>query len=275
MPRLLLNKECRELHYSPEELKDYNYATRYVRLALDMGKQMLYDGSEVERVEDTLRRICLAFGATSAEVFAMTSVVIITVSGEGYKGITEIERIVELGRNLGRLTMLNNLSRDICDKHLTIEEAEERMLQIKKTVFFGVAPMMLFYALLSAAFTIFFGGCWLDGVAAAIIGAVIAPIENLMVRLKINRFLRIGLCSFVCGSMSVGLVSCHLGKSVDLIDIGNIMIFIPGVIFTTAIQEIFSDNMTSGFAKVVETGLITFVIATGFVVANLWWSGQL
>lgn len=275
MPFIVQTNECRELHYSPEELKDYNYATRYVHLALDIGKQMLYDGSEVERVEDTLKRICLAFGAKSAEVFAMTSVVIITVSGENYKGITEIERITELGRNLGRLTMLNNLSRDICNKHLTIEEAEARMEQIRNTRWFGVGVMMLAYALLSAAFTIFFGGCPMDGVAAAIIGVIIAPVENAMVRLKLNRFLRIGLCSFICGSISVGLVASNIGESVDLIDIGNIMIFIPGVIFTTAIQEIFSDNMTSGFAKIVETGLITFVIATGFVVANMWWSGKL
>ena len=42
-------------------------------LALDIGEGMLKNGAEVSRVEDTIERICKAYGAVHVEVFSIIS----------------------------------------------------------------------------------------------------------------------------------------------------------------------------------------------------------
>ena len=44
-------------------------------LALDVGEGMLKNGAEVARVEDTIERICHAYGAVHVEVFSIISMI--------------------------------------------------------------------------------------------------------------------------------------------------------------------------------------------------------
>ena len=246
-----------------------NAAKKYLRLAIRIGAEMLAAGAEIERVEDTIYRMCLAFGATKAQVFAMTTVIIVSIDGENYSGITELQRVHEVNRNLELLCALNNLSRDFCTHEIPINEWEEKLRAVEATPTMGTLPMMLWYAMVSAAFTIFFGGSYTDGAAGFVIGLLLAPFEAILCRLKMNRFLRIVVCCFVAGMLAHRFVQQGLGESTALINIGNIMIYIPGVIFTTAVQETFADNMVSATTRLIETVVISVLIATGFVVADI------
>ena len=57
-------------------------AEQYLYYAMTIGEQLLCCGAEVGRVEDTIRRICLAYGATRADVFSITSSIVTTIYGE-------------------------------------------------------------------------------------------------------------------------------------------------------------------------------------------------
>ena len=56
-------------------------AEQYLYYAMTIGEQLLCCGAEVGRVEDTIRRICLAYGATRADVFSITSSIVTTIYG--------------------------------------------------------------------------------------------------------------------------------------------------------------------------------------------------
>ena len=51
--------------------------------ALDIGEQMVICGAEISRVEDTIERICRAYGAERIDVFSITSCIIATLKMEG------------------------------------------------------------------------------------------------------------------------------------------------------------------------------------------------
>ena len=57
---------------------------------LDIGQAMLQSGAEVSRVEDSLRRICLAYGAERADVFTITSNIMVTMYSRQYGALTQI-----------------------------------------------------------------------------------------------------------------------------------------------------------------------------------------
>ena len=54
-------------------------AETVLRLALDVGEGMLKNGGEVSRVENTIERICRAWGAEHVEVFSIVSMINATV----------------------------------------------------------------------------------------------------------------------------------------------------------------------------------------------------
>lgn len=239
-----------------------------LEIALDIGVRMLEAGAEINRTEESISRICIAFGMTKVEVYVVNYLIIVTASDEENFGMTESRRVRECDRNLTKLSALNELSRNICGGTIGVDEIGRKMEEIDKMEGSSLIQQMLIYALVSSSFTIFFGGDVLDAVVSGIIGILVAPIDRLLSALQMNRFIRLGFCSFFCGIVAALSLKIGLQVSVSEIGIGNIMIFIPGVIFTYAIQEILANNTMSGFSKMIEAIVISMVIAAGFVVAS-------
>lgn len=240
-----------------------------LQTALNIGAQMLSSGAEISRVEDSIVRMCRAFGAETVECFAITYVIVVTISGENLTELTEIRRINTFDRNMYKLTELNALSREICETQMNPEQASQRLREIENRKSYSLSGKMFIFALISLSFTLFFGGSLKDMAVSALIGVLIAPVENVLSRSAMNRFVQVFLCSVVAGLLSIVMAGIWRGVSSELVSIGNIMIFIPGVIFTCAVQEIFSNNMLSGLTRLAEAVIISLVIATGFVLANV------
>lgn len=245
------------------------YAKAVLQVVLEIAAGMLSAGAEIERVEDSVERMCRSFGVKKTEVFAVTYMISVTISGDGYHGITQMKRVKTLDRNMERLSELNTLSRQICEEGMSIQKADAIYRKIVKKRSYGIPRRMFIYALISAAFSIFFGGSIYDCVLAGFVGAFVAPFDVLLGSLELNRFFHIFLCSVYCGILAN--IGGYLWESItpELVSIGNIMIFIPGVIFTCALQELFAGNMLSGMTRFAEAMMISFVIATGFALVNV------
>ena len=115
-----------------QEKEGPSAASDAVRLALDIGEQILLSGGEVGRVEDTVTRLCISYGAVRTDVFAITSVVFVTAVWENGEIVTQSRRIKNAGKCMRRLEDLNSLSRKICSEKLSLEDAEEAFAEIRK-----------------------------------------------------------------------------------------------------------------------------------------------
>jgi uncharacterized membrane protein YjjP (DUF1212 family) len=243
-------------------------AGQYLGIALDIGAAMLRSGAEINRAEESVYRICKALGATKVEVYAVNYLIMLTASGEGYSGVTESRRVWRHDRNLTKLTELNELSRNICDGKLAYQEIQARLEEMEEMKEWNLVQLMLIYALISGSFTIFFGGDGVDMLVSAAIGVLVAPVDRLLSVLRLNNFVRVGLCALFCGLIAMVVYTLGMDVSTDMIGIGNIMIFIPGVLFTIAMQEILANNMLSGISKIVESIVLSLVIAAGFAIVT-------
>ena len=61
---------------------------------LDIGCRLLESGAEVRRVEDTMERLCLAYGAHDVDVFSIVVLAGVTVEGPNEKAAAD--KIAEL-----------------------------------------------------------------------------------------------------------------------------------------------------------------------------------
>ena len=91
-------------------------AEQYLFYAMTIGEMLLTSGAEVGRVEDTIRRICIAYGAERVDVFSITSSIVTTMYGEDFGICTQTRRVAGMSNDLNKLDELNCLSRKICEE---------------------------------------------------------------------------------------------------------------------------------------------------------------
>ncbi len=242
-------------------------AENRLTLALDIGERMLRCGAEIGRVEDTLRRICAAFGAERVDVFTITSAIVVTAMVPGVGAVTQTRRVRDTRSDFCRLDRLNALSRRICETGMSDPDIRTELEGIDAAPTYPLAAQLGFYALISAAFSLFFGGSWQDAAAAAVIGVLLRLVQGVFRRLGTNPFLESVLCSFA-GGLAAG-AAARLGPAfhADRIAIGNIMLLIPGIALTNAIRDMFAGDLISGLLRFAEALLLAVTVALGFVLA--------
>lgn len=243
-------------------------AEQYLFCAMDIGEQLLISGAEVGRVEDTICRICKAYGAERVDVFSITSSIVTTMYGKDFGVCTQTRRVLEMKTDLHRLDRLNQLSRKICQEHLEPEAIQKELSAILQGPVYSFPLQLFVYALISGSFCVFFGGNGKDMIASAFIGILLKCLEAFLKRGSLNSLLNTFLCSLAGGFLANLAVLCGFGSHADLISIGNIMLLIPGIILTNSLRDMFSGDIITGLIRFIESILQAIIIALGFAAAN-------
>lgn len=247
-----------------QEAFSVGYVKRCLYLAMSIGEEMLIAGAEVHRVEDSISRICYAYGMERVDVFTITASIIVTVYGPGFGSVTQTRRIKEQSYHLKKLEDLNNLSRMLCENRLTLEEARKAFETCCRQKKPSLREQLAAYASVSGCFTLFFGGNLLDALASLIIGILLKMSEMILERLEMNRILFNFLRAAVGGLLAELFIGIGLGMHFDKITIGNIMLLIPGVAMTNALRDMFGGEMLTGLLRFVEAMILAITIACGF-----------
>lgn len=241
---------------------------KVLHCAMSIGELLLTSGAEVGRVEDTIRRICTAYGATRVDVFSITSSIVTTMFGTGFESCTQTRRVPSMKNDFSKLDELNQLSRWICANRPEPEEIMRQVERIRRLRTYNFWQQLLIYALASGAFTVFFGGNLKDMLSSSVIGVLLKCLEAFVLKTSVNSLLTALLCSSAGGFLANLAVSLNLGAHVDLISIGNIMLFIPGVMFTNSLRDLFSGDTITGLIRCAESLLLAVIVALGFTFAG-------
>lgn len=250
-------------------LEDRGELRKLVSGALDLGEELLISGAEVARVEDTIRRVCLAYGAESADVFTITSTVIVTVDFGERGSITQTRRISGTKFNLTSLEALNDLSRRACSSRMGPVQLQNELKQISKLPKYSYGQTCGIWAVIAASFSIFFGGNGYDAFLSGCIAAVLFFAQSFLTKLRMNSYFSTVLCSLLGGflsNMAFEIYHGHIEIHPSMINIGIIMLLIPGIALTTAIRDMFSGDTISGLLRFIEALVLSVAIAWGFAV---------
>lgn len=240
--------------------------------ALDVGKSMIKCGAEMNRVEETIVRICHAYGMKHTEVFSIVSLISVTTQDEDENIYTQSRRVHSHSVNMGRLEKLNALSREICAEPLAIDEAKEKLEQIctENKLFHWTAMAGAMMA--AGAFAMFFGGTFLDALASMPIAVLIYLMNTFIKTRGINKLFYTFLCSLLSGALAILFVKIGFGNNASAIMIGDIMLIIPGVLLINSVRELLCGDLMSGLLRLVESIIVALVIACGFAVPILFFA---
>lgn len=236
-------------------------------LALDVGEGMLKNGGDVNRVEDTIERICRAYGAEHVEVFTIISVINAAIRMPDGSYSSQLRRVKTTSNNLGKLERLNALSREICKEKPDLKVFDARLHRLKTTPEYQKVMVVFISGIAAGTFTMLFGGGFADALVSMLIGIIISLLD-FRFKNRLNVMARVVLSTFVATIIS-GLAVSWLGiaQSHDTIMSGVIMLLVPGMAFGTAMRDLFYGDLIAGALKTLQAVLTSLMIAFGYVLA--------
>ena len=242
------------------------YRDSIMELILDIGEEMLFAGAEIARVEDTLTRMSMAYGAIEVDAFALTSVMLLTVTYPDGSVLTNTRRVVAGGEtNFSKIDKLNSLSRRCCKQPLEIDELRAEIEKITKSPITGIYSYVGSF-LAAAGFAVFFGGTWKDALVSGAFSLIICYLSSILSPRIPNKVFYYFVTSMLIG-FGICLVTKYIpGFNTDMIIIGDIMVLVPGIAFTNAVKNMLIGDTLSSLIKLTECLVWTCALAGGFII---------
>lgn len=239
-----------------------------VRIALDIGEGLQKSGAEIHRVEDAIEHICKAYGAAHVEVFSIQSLIVTAVRMPDGSYSSQSRRITNISNHLRCLEHYNRLSRDICRNTPDFDEVDRQILDIKRKRKYPYWLIIIGFICAASAFAVFFGGSLRDGLAAAIVGLIMALIDRIEAKFftPVTKTLLVAFSAGICSCL---LVMLHVGEHVDMIAIGTIMILIPGLALGNSMRDLLSGDTLAGILRAVQSCISAVIIAIGYSISIL------
>ena len=207
---------------------DYNLL---LELATDLGYRLAMNGAETFRIEESIRRVLLAYNIES-EVFAIPNCLTVSIETPEGKPMTRMRRIGFHGNDLDTVEKYSNLSRRICTEVPEPTIARQWLIETDKSLRSYSFPIILLGHFLGAfGFAIVFGGNFVDGLCSGISGVLIGLMSWFMGKLKVNPFFNTIASAFIMAFASYIMAALGIAHNADTVIIGALMILVPGLIF--------------------------------------------
>ena len=237
-----------------------------LKTACKLGRNILENGGEIYRVEESINYFLEAYGVFDAQILAIPSTIIVTIIIND-KPVTMIERVKNITQNLDKLSKFNDLSRKCCRDTPPLDEVVKKMDEIKKESGYKFITLLLAYGFAGMFFCLFWKGDLRDGIVAFICGLSTKYCVDYMSKRKANIFFLNAVSSAVIGYIAIGFVNFGFAENYDKIIIGAIMSLVPGVPLTNVMRDIIAGDIITGTAKLSQVLLIATAIAVGIAIA--------
>lgn len=242
-----------------------------IRIAAEVAFSLLKNGAEVYRVEQCAMYICKAYGVSEVHAFAVHSTLFLSISLDDEDFSTKIRRTYSISSNFDRVDKLNALSRRICEEKPTYAEVKDALREIEHSPVHSRAVMNLGAFVASLFFCLFFKGNWADAACSGVIGFLLQFGLYYIDKLENNSFIRSILGAVFSTAMSKLVVQLGLGQNYEAINIGVLMLLVPGLALTISMRDFLASDYVSGIAKLAEALMTAVCIAIGVTLVLLIW----
>lgn len=247
--------------------------TEIISAAMKIGCLLLENGAEIYRVEESVRRICYAYGVESADVFAVPNTIILTISAKNKPPMTKTKRIQYITIDLNKMERLNSLCRQICASTPDYQTIMAQIHLIEEIRPYPKWMQIVSFSVITSCFTLFFNGGIYDALAAALIGAILKVLVDNLENIGADQF----FIHVLGGTMTaiLALVVSRFGLAEDKIIIGTIMTLVPGLSITNSMRDIIAGDFLAGLITFTEALLIGAGIAVGVAIPMVFLKGVL
>lgn len=239
------------------------------RTVTKAGMILLENGAETNRVEDTMQRLCKAYGATIVDTYATPTLLIVSFTLNGQL-VHNIKRIHIQSTNLARIDAVNSLSRQACAGLLSCQQLDEKLDEVKAYRPYSIPARILGASVCTFGFALFFHGTLPDAICSFVIGAVVQAFMIMLNRYHISAVFRNILGGALLSGLSV-TASRFIPVTGSTVSISVLMLLVPGLAITNAIRDSVNGDLVAGLARGLESILtaISIAVGSGFILLLL------
>lgn len=247
------------------------YTNKVINLAAHAGKIILENGAETYRVEETMVKICTSFDVQNADSFVTPTGIMISVTGINGEIVSAIKRVQKRTVDLEKISKINNLSRTIQKRKMSIDDVEKALSEIEQDKGYSNLTLIFFAAIGAGFFTLIFGGRPSDFLVSLLIGVLIKNVSIIFGKINLNDFFTNIVGGGVAAAVALIFYKLNIVVKFDKVIIGSIMLLVPGLAITNAVRDIIAGDILSGVTRALEAFLTAVGIAVGTgIVFKIW-----
>jgi uncharacterized membrane protein YjjP (DUF1212 family) len=155
--------------------------------------------------------------------------------------------------NLGALARIVEITNRVLSNKIDFAEAKLEIERIKtERLDYGKIVELFAFMFSAGAFSIILNTSWASAITAFFMGALIYGITLLAKKSNYIKSVMESLAAFTA-TITTGLLAIHFTQiNISLTILASIIVFIPGLSITTALEEITSKSLVSGTAKLFD-----------------------
>lgn len=239
---------------------------RAMNLVMECGKEMLANGGEVFRAQDTMEIMARSLRIEDFHVYVLTNGIFASAKGGT---VNAVRHVPSVSIQLARVEAINSLSRRLADGKLDLDGAEQELRRAQQIEGFPVRRVHLASLLGSACFALLFGGGPAEMLVAAIAGLVESVVTRRFAQHGISRIFTDILAATLCTLAAHLAHRVYAPLNVNVTIIGALMVLTPGVSLTMGIRDIINGDYLSGtirlFDALLVAGCLAFGVAMGYL----------
>lgn len=227
----------------------------------------LENGGEVCRAEEMCERIGSTLGASSVNVFAIPTALCIALEMPSGTRSANICRVKKRNIRLDVLDRANTISRQLVEKRITLEEAQEALKSLRQRDSISLVKAMVCSGGAAGFFAMLYGGGWVEFFCALLAGMCAHLAMYLIGKVDSSQLIKALAGSFTAAIIARALNGPYLTSDESMVIIGAIMPMLPGLAVTNAIRDMMHGDLVSGNAKLFEGIMTACAIAAGVFMA--------
>ena len=239
-----------------------------VGFVLLLGRAFHSAGYSAQRLEDSLDAVARRLGLVNPQFFSTPTSIMASFGPVGRQR-THMLRVEPGDVNLGTLAGLEQTALDVAYGLITPTEgavAIQRLMEAPSP--YGPGLTTLGYGVVSGAATQFLGGGLREVTVAALLGLGLGVLSRVTARRR-----RVGrvfepVAAFLVSAGALALARAFGPVSVLVATLGGLIVLLPGLTLTVAMQELATRNLASGTARLSGAFITFLAIAFGVALGN-------
>jgi len=229
---------------------------------LELAAALLESGAEPYRAEEAIERAGRGFGLGDVQVFVTpTGLFVGCVGPLGHEA--GVRRVRRRGTDLGRLAVLNSLSRAAERGDVTPPECLRAIAALAAAPEpYGLGTELLAGGVASAAYAWFIGAPPIAALLAALGGAFTILMRRRRVVYAAERFFALAVSGFAVGLIGIA-GSALFGVATGMVVAGGVVVLVPGLALTGVLRDLVAGDFLSAGAEGLEALTVTGALAAG------------
>jgi uncharacterized membrane protein YjjP (DUF1212 family) len=254
---------------------------RRARFLVALARCLHLYGAPAPRLENAITDVARLIGLVCNINSSPTSIVLSFREPGGPESmLNEITRVVRLepgGLDLRRMVMADAVVEQVLDGSLDIDSGYSRLLEIEALPGRADWLVVLSFGLIGAGVASLLALGWAELFATGVIGLLVGCLSLVCTRHPNLAASTEAVCALVATVLAYGISSLVHPLAVQMVTLASLIVLLPGLSLTTAINELSTQHLVSGVARMAGAFAVllklTFGVVAGTQVASLMgWS---